>query len=119
MSRSRETFKDDRLEAAASDVCAAYDILGRLIEADWFERLSIRGYSEFFQHCDYGISMTHDALPAFLSESRKNNTDRYSVLSRLAKATEPLEFERIVNEDGEPGTGILKQSRIVRDLPPA
>jgi|SRR5258708_6585738 hypothetical protein len=30
-------------------------------------------------------------------------------------ATELLEFERIVNEDGEPGIGILKNSRIVRE----
>jgi hypothetical protein len=27
-------------------------------------------------------------------------------------ATEPLEFERIVNESGEPGIGVLKNSRI-------
>jgi len=29
--------------------------------------------------------------------------------------TEPLEFERIVNEDGEPGAGVLKTSKIVRE----
>lgn len=29
--------------------------------------------------------------------------------------SDPLDFERIVNEDGEPGTGILRTSRIVRD----
>jgi len=28
--------------------------------------------------------------------------------------TAPLEFERIVNEEGEPGAGFLKTSRIVR-----
>jgi len=28
---------------------------------------------------------------------------------------EPLEFERIVTEDGQPGTGIVKNSRIVTE----
>jgi hypothetical protein len=77
---------DDELEAAATDVCAAYDILGRLIEADWVERLSLKGYSDFFQHWDYSISVTHDALLPFLNERRKDHSDRYSAFSRLAKA---------------------------------
>jgi hypothetical protein len=29
--------------------------------------------------------------------------------------SDPLDFSKIVNEDGEPGTGILRTSRIVRD----
>jgi hypothetical protein len=29
--------------------------------------------------------------------------------------SDPLDFDRIVKEDGEPGTGILKTSKIVRD----
>jgi hypothetical protein len=31
---------------------------------------------------------------------------------------DPLEFPRIVNEEGEPGAGILKMSRITRGYPP-
>jgi hypothetical protein len=75
---------DDNLEAAASDVCAAYDILGLMIEADWVERLSIKGYSEFFQHWDYSILRTHEELKSFIEARRKKNPRNYAAFSRIA-----------------------------------
>ena len=49
-------------------------------------------------------------------------TDILSIAAAVEKqsgpkfgGSDPLDFNTIVNEDGEPGTGILKSSRIVRE----
>jgi hypothetical protein len=49
-------------------------------------------------------------------------TDILSIAAAVEKQTgprfggsDPLDFSNIVNEDGEPGEGILKASRIIRD----
>jgi hypothetical protein len=49
-------------------------------------------------------------------------TDIHCVAAAVERQTgpdlggsDPLDFDRIVKEDGEPGTGILKTSKIVRD----
>ncbi len=96
---------DDDLEAAASDVCAAYDILGLMIEADWVEQCSIKGYSEFFQHWDYSVFRTHQELKAFLQVRRGGEyPHRYEAFSRLAAAAKA----RLQNRDG--GGGVNRES---------
>jgi hypothetical protein len=78
----------ERLERAASDVCASYDILGRMIEFDRLERVyPSGGYANFFRrHWARSIVDNHDALDRFLTYRRQRTSDAYSAFSRLANA---------------------------------
>jgi hypothetical protein len=71
---------DEDLESAASDVCASYDILGRMIEAD-----PSGAYREFFaHHWARSIVDNHDALEGFLRFRRQRISDAYSAFTKLA-----------------------------------
>lgn len=73
----------ERLESAASDVCASYDILGRMIEFDKFDSV----LKTFFErHWARSIVDTHDALESFLKRRRERVPDAYSAFTRLALA---------------------------------
>jgi hypothetical protein len=89
--RKHEKWWDDvkdgeRLEAAASDVCASYDILGKIIEYDKFERLW-PSYGRFFTHYwARSIVDNHDALESFLRYRRERVPNAYSTFSTVAEA---------------------------------
>jgi hypothetical protein len=72
-----------RFEHAASDVCASYDILGRMIE---FDRLGGVLETFFERHWARSIVDTHDALEGFLEHRRKRAPAAYSAFTRLALA---------------------------------
>jgi hypothetical protein len=87
-----DSTNGDRLESAASDVCASYDILGRMIEFDGLERkfLPRGGYGTFFKrHWARSIVDNHDALERFLRYRRQRATDSYVAFTRLAEAARP------------------------------
>jgi hypothetical protein len=72
---------NEDLESAASDVCASYDILGRMIEAD-----PSGAYRKFFaHHWARSIVDNHDALEGFLRFRRQRVSDAYSAFTRLAE----------------------------------
>jgi hypothetical protein len=78
--KQEEWWTNDVLESAASDVCASYDILGRMIEAD-----SSGEYRKFFaRHWARSILDNHDALEGFLRFRRQRVSDAYSAFTRLA-----------------------------------
>jgi hypothetical protein len=76
-----------RLEQCASDVCASYDILGRMIEFDGTEWIfPQKGYGSFYQrHWARSIIITHDILGDFLEYRRAVHPEAYQAYSRLAK----------------------------------
>jgi hypothetical protein len=75
-----------RLEAAASDVCASYDILGLMIEHDPLDRFTF-GYGRFFKkYWAASILECHRALKGYVEYRRKKNPEAYSGFTRLAKA---------------------------------
>ena len=86
-----------RLEAAASDVCASYDILARMIEFDLLERIFPKwGYGAFF--CRYwakSIVLTHEALGEFLRNRREDkpnqNPRAYMGFTGLAERIGPVD----------------------------
>jgi hypothetical protein len=80
----------ERLEGAASDVCASYDILGKLIELDRLSRLSRRGYGSFYlRYWARSIVQTHEALKGFLVHRRRTYPEAYETYSRLASLARP------------------------------
>jgi hypothetical protein len=89
--RGEEWWNDpadgDRLESAASDVCASYDVLGRMIEFDSLERVfPIGGYGAFFRKFwARSIVQNHEALKVFLTHRRTSHPDAYSAFTRLAE----------------------------------
>jgi hypothetical protein len=81
--RDERWWKDkdaDRPEAAASDVCAAYDVLTKMVK---FDRM---GYGRFFEsHWERSIVGNHDALDGFLRYRRQNAPNAYSDFTPLAE----------------------------------
>jgi hypothetical protein len=67
-----EAKDSDRLEEAASTVCACYDVVGRLMEYDGTGgRFPTRGLWSFYrEHWAASIVRTHDALLPFLELRR-------------------------------------------------
>jgi hypothetical protein len=81
----RKDLDGDRLEAAASDVCASYDILARMIERrKWI--CGKRHEAFFRRHWARSIVRTNDALSKFLAHRRVEAPDAYDAFSRLANA---------------------------------
>jgi hypothetical protein len=80
----KEWWNDERLEAAASDVCACYDILGLIIERDW-----LGGYKVFKRYWARSIVDSHDALEQFLHHRRQRNSRAYAAFTRLADTARP------------------------------
>ena len=87
--RKHEKWWDDekdgsRLKAAASDVCASYDILGKLIEYDKLERIC-PSYGRFFiKNWARPILDNHEALETFLRYRRERVPNAYSSFTTLA-----------------------------------
>jgi hypothetical protein len=78
--------KDGNLESAASDVCASYDILGKIIEFDRVERI-LPSYGRFFtRHWARSILDNHDALENFLAYRRERVPTAYASFTSLAQA---------------------------------
>jgi len=74
----------DRLESAAADVCASYDILGLMIEHDLLARVWF-GYGRFFRkYWANSITDCHRVLKPYLDYRRKRNPDAYPAFTRLA-----------------------------------
>jgi hypothetical protein len=80
----------ERLSNFASDVCAGYDILGRMIEYDSVGR--IPRYGRFFRrHWARSIITNHDALKGYLEHRRhpkEGYPGTYSAFTDLAVAAE-------------------------------
>ena len=72
----------ERLEAAASDVCASYDILGKIIEYDKFERLWPSYGRYFTNYWARSIVDNHDALESFLRYRRERECPTHTQRSR-------------------------------------
>jgi hypothetical protein len=89
--REEEWWSDptdgERFESAASDVCASYDVLGRMIEYDGLERVfPIWGYGSFFRKFwARSIVQNHEALKRFLMHRRTTHPDAYAAFTRLAE----------------------------------
>jgi hypothetical protein len=81
----------ERWESAASDVCASYDILGRIIQFDRLDRILPRGgYGTFFKrHWSRSIVDNYDALEHFLEYRRQRAPNSYSAFTQLAQAARP------------------------------
>lgn len=77
-------WNDERLEAAASDVCSNYDILGLMIERD-----CLGGYGVFERYWARSILDTHEALERFIHHRRERNSGAYTAFSRLAERVRP------------------------------
>jgi hypothetical protein len=77
----------ERFENSASDVCASYDILGRMIEFDKFESIFPKGgYGSFFRrHWARSIVQTHEVLKGFLRHRRQKAPGAYAAFTRLAE----------------------------------
>ena len=79
----------EQLEAAASTVCAFYDVIGRLMEYDG-DVGRFRGVWSFFrEHWAASIVRTHDALAGFLEYRRGTVANAYLGFTRLADAARP------------------------------
>jgi hypothetical protein len=81
----------DSWEEAASTVCAAYDVIGRLMEYDGIRgRFPRRGLWSFFrEHWAASIVRTHDALAGFLEHRRCVAPTAYQGFTWLADAARP------------------------------
>ena len=77
--KDEEWWANEILEAAASDVCASYDILGIIIESE-----PLGGYGLFERYWARSIVDTHTALEGFLAIVRKKYRDIWR-LTRLEK----------------------------------
>jgi hypothetical protein len=78
---------DPRLESAAADVCAAFDILGTLTGYGHVHGRLPWGYGKFFeQSWANTIFMTHKALEGYLEYRRKTNPNAYQAFSKLAES---------------------------------
>ncbi|HEX3937303.1 MAG TPA: hypothetical protein VHX43_07335 [Xanthobacteraceae bacterium] len=84
LQKDEEWWNDAELEAAASDVCASYDILGLVIEND-----RLGGYGIFERYWARSIVDTHEALERFLVHRRERNTNAYRAFTRLADKVRP------------------------------
>ncbi len=83
--KSRKNWWDanDKLRAAASTVCASYDIVGHLARG---------GNRKFFKlYWAYSICWTHEALDGFLKARRKTVPDAYHAYSELYKEAKPFD----------------------------
>jgi len=82
----------DRWEDAASRVCGAYDLLGRLIEYDVLDHyLPFRSYGQFFL-LNWGASIvrTHNALESFLKHRRETVPSAYEGFTELKRKASSL-----------------------------
>lgn len=75
----------DRLEMAASRVCAAFDMLGRMIAFDtrWWWPWS--GYETFFSRYPIAIVRSHHILRKYLHYRRKSDPTAYKGFTDLAR----------------------------------
>jgi hypothetical protein len=94
--RDDEWWKDvkdgDRLEKAAAQVCAAYDILGRMIEFDRIDHwIRLGSYGRFFQrHWARSILDNHAALERFLAYRQQRTSAAYEGFTDLVEAVKHL-----------------------------
>jgi hypothetical protein len=77
--KDEEWWDDERLEGAASDVCACYDILGLTIERD-----CLGGYRVFKRYWSRSILDSHDALERYIQYRRQRNSNAFVHFTRLA-----------------------------------
>jgi hypothetical protein len=81
----------EKWEKAASEVCAAYDILGLMIQYDHMDKWFPRSYGTFFlNNWARSIYLTHNILVPFLKDRRDKNPTAYHAFSTLAEKAEKL-----------------------------
>lgn len=77
----------EQCEEAATEVCARYDVVARVIEFDRFDRY----YGKFFQrHWARSIFLTHHILKDFIEYRRKDYPEQFKAYSRLAEKCDQL-----------------------------